>query len=310
VSRQSALNFEPGHEYSYSNTGYNLLAILVDRVSGIPFAEFTRQRLFEPLGMTSTSWRDDYTRIVKHRAVAYSTRRNGFATDMPFENVHGNGGLLTTVGDLLTWTQNLETGELGGPRFLALMHETGVLNDGNPITYAAGLVVDEFRGVPEVSHTGSTAGYRAFLARYPEQDLAVALLCNVGNVNPGSVGHQVADVLLGAAVRVADEPAQRDGAGRAETPERPAYRPSATQLAEYAGTYHSDDAETTLTIEIGGDGLVALRRPADRIPLMPEEADAFDSQLGAIRFIRDDDGNIIELTVRQGRVYDMRFQKR
>jgi CubicO group peptidase (beta-lactamase class C family) len=309
VSRQTALNFEPGHEYSYSNTGYNLLAILVDRVSGMPFAEFSRQRIFEPLGMTSTSWRDDYTRIVKHRAVAYSARRNGFATDMPYENVHGNGGLLTTVGDLLTWTQNLETGKLGGPRFLELMHETGVLNDGSRITYASGLVVDEHRGVPEVSHTGSTAGYRAFLARYPEQDLAVALLCNVGNVNPGSVGHQVADVLLGDAVRVADA-ALRNGGGRPDTPERPAHRPDLAQLAEYTGTYHSDDAETTLTIEIGGDGLVALRRPADRLPLMPTAPDAFDSRLGAIRFIRDDGGNVIELSVRQGRVYDMRFQKR
>ena len=104
VSRQRALNFPSGTRYSYSNTGYNLAAIIVSRVSGQPFAEFTRARIFVPLGMTRTSWRDDYTRIVKDRAIAYAAESGGFSTDMPFENVHGNGGLLTTVGDLLRWT--------------------------------------------------------------------------------------------------------------------------------------------------------------------------------------------------------------
>ena len=97
VSRQRSLNFPSGTRYSYSNTGYNLAAIIVSRVSGQSFAEFTRARIFEPLGMTRTSWRDDYTRIVKDRAIAYSGGPGAFSTEMPFENVHGNGGLLTTV---------------------------------------------------------------------------------------------------------------------------------------------------------------------------------------------------------------------
>jgi CubicO group peptidase (beta-lactamase class C family) len=101
VGRQRALNFAPGTSWSYSNTGYNLAAIIVARVSGLSFAEFCRQRLFEPLGMTHTSWRDDHTRIVKNRAIAYGEAGDGFHTLMPFEDVYGNGGLLTTVGDLL-----------------------------------------------------------------------------------------------------------------------------------------------------------------------------------------------------------------
>src|SRR5688572_25973184 len=97
VSRQKALNYPPGAAYSYTNTGYNLLVMIVDRVSGMPFAEFTRTRLFEPIGMRRTQWRDDYTRIVKDRAIAYEARFDGgLSMDMPFENVHGNGGLLTT----------------------------------------------------------------------------------------------------------------------------------------------------------------------------------------------------------------------
>src|SRR5215218_4339574 len=96
VSRQKALNFTPGTNWSYSNTGFNLAAMIVSRVSGQPFAQFSRERIFEPLGMTHTSWRDDYTRIVKHRAIAYESLADGYHEDMPFENVHGNGGLLTT----------------------------------------------------------------------------------------------------------------------------------------------------------------------------------------------------------------------
>src|SRR5687768_12979061 len=103
VSRQTALNYEVGAEYSYTNTGYNLAAIIVDRVSGMPFAEFSRTRIFEPLGMTSTQWRDDYTRVVKGRAPSYMLDSGAYRTIMPFENVHGNGGLLTTVGDLPRW---------------------------------------------------------------------------------------------------------------------------------------------------------------------------------------------------------------
>ena len=92
VSRQRSLNFEPGTKWSYSNTGFNLAAIIVSRVSGMSFAEFSKQRIFAPLGMTHTSWRDDHTRIVKGRAIAYSLENGEYHIEMPFENVHGNGG--------------------------------------------------------------------------------------------------------------------------------------------------------------------------------------------------------------------------
>jgi CubicO group peptidase (beta-lactamase class C family) len=105
LSRQRALNFPPGNEYSYSNSGYNLQVLIVERVSGMSFAEFTRRNIFEPLGMTHTQWRDDHTRIVKGRSIAYATNGDGFEIDHPIENVYGNGGLLTTVGDLLVWNE-------------------------------------------------------------------------------------------------------------------------------------------------------------------------------------------------------------
>jgi CubicO group peptidase (beta-lactamase class C family) len=151
LSRQKALNFTPGTRWSYSNSGYNLSAVLVDRVSGMSFAEFSRTRLFEPLGLTSTTWRDDYTRIVPKRAVAYASGRGGgYRMDMPFENVHGNGGLLTTVSDLLRWNAALDAGTLAGPAFAAEQQQPGTLADGRPIRYAMGLYTDVWKGVREV----------------------------------------------------------------------------------------------------------------------------------------------------------------
>jgi CubicO group peptidase (beta-lactamase class C family) len=198
VGRQRALNFPPGFEYSYSNTGFNLLAMVVERVTGEPFAQVSRDRIFQPLGLHQTRWRDDYRRIVPGRSSAYtSDGAGGYRIDRPIEDVHGNGGLLTTVEDLLRWDAALRSGTLGGPAFVELMHRTGVLSSGRSIAYAGGLQVGELDGLPEVAHTGSTAGYRAFLGRYPDQGFAVALLCNSGEVNPGRVGREVARHFLG-----------------------------------------------------------------------------------------------------------------
>ena len=189
--------------------------MIVARVSGKSFAEFSRERIFTPLGMTRTSWRDDYTRVVKGRAIAYSAGADGFRLSMPFENVHGNGGLLTTVGDLLKWNENFVTPKVGDAAFLQIQQEPGKLNDGKPHQYAMGLMVRPYRGVPEVSHSGSTAGYRAHLTRYPKQHLSVAVLCNVSSGNATQYAQTVADMYLGDALQPAADAVTASGAARA-----------------------------------------------------------------------------------------------
>lgn len=229
VSRQKSLNFPPGTEYSYSNTGYNLSAIIVERVSGESFAAFTKKNIFEPLGMTNTQWRDDFTRIVKNRATAYSRETDGVHLNMPFENVHGNGGLLTTVGDLLLWNENFVHLKVGGQAFVDEMQHRARLANRREITYASGLVVASYKGIPEVSHIGATAGYRAFLGRYPEQRVSVAVLCNLGDANAGELAHQVADVYLGDVVAKATTASRLD----------PTIRLPAPELAARAGVYRN-----------------------------------------------------------------------
>jgi len=204
LSRQRALNFAPGTRWSYSNSGFNLAAIIVSRVSGMSFADFTRQRIFEPLGMTHTSWRDDHTRVVPGRALAYEKASDGYHTEMPFENVHGNGGLLTTVGDLLTWTRNFRTPVVGDASFVTAQTTPGRFSDGQAHDYGMGVWVGAYRGLREVRHSGSTAGYRAYLTTFPGARAGVAVLCNAADANADAITYRVADRVLadGLAPRV------------------------------------------------------------------------------------------------------------
>ncbi len=243
VRRQRDLNFLVGTEYLYSNTGYVLASVIVTRVSGMPFARFTQERLFKPLGMNHTQWRDDYRRIVPNRATAYSREGSGWVQNMPFTMVHGNGGLLSTVGDWLTWNDALDRGLLGKPELTRMLETQGKLTNGRTLEYALGLTITEARpGIREISHGGSTAGYRTYLARYPEANrLSVALLCNAANANATGLARRVAGVFLPTAVAsVADT-----------TPARV----SSEERARVAGTYRNQATDNWFTISAAGEGL-------------------------------------------------------
>jgi CubicO group peptidase (beta-lactamase class C family) len=197
ITHQRALDFTPGSEYSYSNSGYNLLAIIVERVSKQKFPAFVEERLFKPLGMKNSSWRDDYQRIVPGRAQAYSRQGNGpWRLTMPFMNVYGNGGMLTTVGDWMKWNAMLDSKSLGAPLVDAL-ETRGVLNDGRKIIYALGLEVSTYKGLKDVSHGGATAGYQTFLARYPDNKVSIAVMCNGTSPSAGGVAANITDEVFG-----------------------------------------------------------------------------------------------------------------
>lgn len=285
VSRQRALNFPTGTRYSYSNTGYNLAAIIVSRVSGASFAEFSRTRIFEPLGMRNTSWRDDYTRIVKGRAIAYENARGTYRMDMPFENVHGNGGLLTTVGDLLRWTAHFSRPILGDAGFIREMQTPGRFSDGVQHDYALGLRIAAYRRVREVGHSGSTAGYRAYLADYPDQRVSVAVLCNV-SANATQHAHAVADLYLGEAVSA--------GTDRAAGPS--AYPLKPEELEIVAGQYRDVVTGEPLRIE-GENGQLRLN---GNTPLQAESGTRFTAPGG--RRVEVGSGTRLRLIDRFGRV--------
>jgi CubicO group peptidase (beta-lactamase class C family) len=198
IVRQKNLDFTPGAEYSYSNSGYQLAAIIVERVSKQKFRAFVEERLFKPLGMTKSSWRDDYQRLVPGRAQAYSRQgdKAPWRLNMPFMNVVGNGGMLTTIGDWMKWNAMLDSRSLGAPLVEALETQ-GVLNDGRKISYSLGLGVGTYKGIKQVSHSGGTAGYQTFLARYPDKKLSVGALCNGFPPSSGDVVEGIVDEILG-----------------------------------------------------------------------------------------------------------------
>lgn len=306
IARQRSLNYPPGSRYSYTNSGYNLLAMLVERVSGKSLDTFTRERLFVPLGMSRTSWRDDHRRIVPGRALAYGPVPGMMGLQrlvMPNEDAHGNGGLLTTVGDLLRWNEALRTRTVGGALGGALVDSLtrqGVLTDGTRITYAAGLVVDAYRGTPSIGHSGSTAGYRAYLARYPAQrDLSVAVLCNDSR-NPVPLVLTLVDSLGRGLAPVAPAPVP--------APVGAPFRADTAGLASYAGEYASDEVEVSVKVALTGGRLTLQRAPDRPVVLLPAADGRFTAGSLRIWFTRGTDGEPV-LHAGTSRAYDVEFRR-
>lgn len=305
LQHQRALNYPPGDKYSYTNSGFNLLAIIVSRVSGMPFATFSRERLFKPLGLTSTQWRDDFRRVVKGRAQAYSQENGQWELEMPFEDVHGNGGLLTTVSDLLTWTAMLEHPTPQWKAMVDSMHVRGRLTNGDTIDYALGLFISDYRGVHRVEHSGSTAGYRAELLRFPGKGLAIAVLCNAASAVPTRYSSQLVDSLLAPALGPAV--AARNQRPRADSS---TWHPGESDLAAFTGTYYSPDVETAVEVSVRNGALTLFRRPATRSVLRPASADAFTGFGSRVWFTRDESGRVAALHVGTSRAYDVVFERR
>ena len=273
LSRQTAVHFPPGSRYLYSNSGYTLLAVVVERVSGRTLREFTTTRLFEPLGMTQTTFRDDHTMIVRNRAYAYdSGRTGGYRLSIPDFAVVGASSLFTTVRDLARWNRNFRTGEVGGRGVLRQLREQGALAGGARISYGFGLVHGTHRGRPTIGHGGTDAGYRSEFLRFPDEDLGVAVLCNVRTADPGRLARDAADVFL--------PPAPRTASGRRarNRPPPPADRPAGAvasraapdrqALAALAGYYRRPEHDIPLQIVVRGDDLLLVEGGAGR-PLQP-----------------------------------------
>jgi len=245
---QTDLNFQPGAEYSYSNTGYNILAALVAEVSGMSFREFTDINLFQPLGMTDTHFQDDHAEIVENRALGYAPLGEGF------RNIHngltalGSSSLFTSVDDLAKWVMNFDDGRVGGMSVLERMQQRGVLNDGEVIAYAFGQGAGEYRGLETWGHTGSWAGSRTVVTRFPEQDFGVVILSNLATYNPSPKAQAIADLYLGDLL----EPMA--GAEAATPSQRPVVAVDTGLLDEYTGLYGLGPG-VWVTVERLGEGL-------------------------------------------------------
>ena len=280
LSRQTALNFPPGSDYVYSNSGYTLLAVVIERVSGQTLPEFTARRLFRPLGMAHTAFRDDHTMLVRNRAYAYA--RDGFGNyrlSIPDFAIAGATSLFTTVENLAHWNRNFGTGEVGGRDVLRQLAEPGALDDGARLSYAFGLAHGTHRGRRTIGHGGTDAGYRSEFLRFPDEDVAVAVLCNTGTADPGRLARGVADIFLpppstadiflpatpsiAPAVRETTPRSDRER-GTAPAPGRAggAFRPA--DFATLAGYYRRPGNDVPLRLVVRGDELALVAGGAEQ----------------------------------------------
>lgn len=269
AGRQKALDFVPGSEFFYNNSGYTLLGVIVTRVSGARFSEFAEARIFGPLGMRETHFRVDPNIVVPRRASAYRPRPGGgWWTSIPLSTTVGPWGLETTVGDLLKWEQNFVDARVGGRAVLDEMQTPGRLNDRRSTGYGFGLFIGIEGQMRRVRHGGGDFGYKAELVQYhsirdPGQHLAIAILCNGRTIDPQSLTRMVADIVLGPGVLAPLAPVAALA---------PAVSVGEAELAALAGTYWDPISGGVLRLVIK-DG-----------KLMPEGASQPFVPLGGGRF--------------------------
>ena len=250
IVRQKGVNFKAGEEFLYSDTNYFLMSQIVKRVTGQTLRQFAQQRIFGPLGMTSTHFHDDHTMIVPRRATGYAPHNGGgFEIDMSdFEQV-GDGSVMTTVEDLFKWDQNFDHPEVGGSDAIRHLTTPGALNNGQPIPYGMGLFIDHYRGLNWFHHSGEWVGYRAALSHFPDQHFSTLVTCNcVGSMNPMGMAKRVADLYLEKEFTRAEKTTSAHSSSSLP----------ATTLKRYAGTYWSEKNGALRKFQIRDDELVMV----------------------------------------------------
>ena len=308
ASRQKRLNFPPGTEYDYSNTGYVSLGIIVQRVTGKSLREFADEQMFKPLGMTNTHYHDDHTMVVPGRAAAYSPMPGGgFRINIWNNDIVGQGGLMTTIEDLQKWDENFYTGKVGGPGFLKRQLQQGRLANGTELSYAFGLTVTDYRGLRMVEHTGSSGGYRTIITRFPAAHTSVAALCNRSDANTVALAHGVAEIVLGARFT---QPLASRNQPQGPTSDTTMAPPSASSLTPLAGRYYSEELDATYELSVNGQTLLA-RRPrgeVDTLRVVGERTYRGDGM--TYRFAPNANGRATGFALDLGRVRGVEFLRR
>ena len=293
ISRQKELNFAPGEEYLYCNTGYILLAEIVARVSGQSFREFTDRNIFRPLGMTNSHFQDDHTIIITNRAFSYSSDSEGaFKNAFINSSVMGGGGMYSTVRDLARWLNNFDQGLVGGPGVLKQMHERGVLNNGKTNDYACGLSFQRYKGMEMVEHGGGFWGYRSETIRFPAQRFAIVLLANAGTIDTFHVTRQIADLFLTGTRPVTTPPAPKRNLQA-----RPVVEPDSAAFEAYTG--HYEIKGVIITVRIADKKLLARSTGGPEVELVPESQSGFviEEDQSRTLFHRNQSGKVMRLTV-------------
>jgi CubicO group peptidase (beta-lactamase class C family) len=313
VRRQRRLNFQPGERFLYSNTGYALLGIVVKRASGMPLRLFAARHIFEPLGMTRTQFRDDHRMTVRNRAQAYDPVESEFRLTVPKLDIVGDGGVYSTVQDLLRWDTNFETGLVGGREGVALLQTPGRLNSGSVTGYAMGLSMGRLGASPAMSMSGAFGGYSTSYVRVAELKLSVVALCN-SSTAPPELASQIATLYLPVTVGTGTLPGIaiptpyfRPQVAASEG-DRTIEIPDLMELAWLEGKYYCDELNMQVTLRLGGNVIHMERPRGNRITFSRVSAGVYASpEQMTILIVKDPAGSVKSFTLSFGRASDLRF---
>ena len=253
ISHQDELNFKPGDEFSYCNTGYTLMGEIVSRVTGKSFPDWCSENIFKPLSMDRTLFYDDHEKIVKDRAYSYNDSPVGLKKSVLSYANAGATSLFTTAEDLTKWSANFYKMKVGNKTVMKQMEERGILNKGDTLSYAFGQVISKYKGVNSIAHSGGDAGYRTFLVRFPEQQYSIVVLSNIGSFNPAALAYEVADIYLKKYLQQDNKPSETKPTTAAAGG---TVAVSENVLKLYEGQYKLN-AEMIVTIKIDGGKLTA-----------------------------------------------------
>ena len=308
LARQRALDFDPGDRFSYTNSGYFLLAEIVTRVSGVRASEFAQENVFDPLGMSHTRFYDDPNAIIPNQALGYSpTPESGYRLDILRSDVIGDLGVITTVEDLLHWDSNFYENELGGGTndLIATMFTRGRTKAGEELSYALGLEFGSYRGLSTMGHGGSAVGYVAEFLQFPEQRLSVVVLANLSSFRPARLARQVADLYL-ADQFTGPPPSGGQARSRPTPPEGIAL--SLAELEAFVGDFYSEELDFTYAFDVR-EGSLHLELRGDRMRLVPHPDDRFGWGRRELSFVRDESGAVSGFALDAGDVQGLRFRK-
>ncbi|MEP7232982.1 MAG: serine hydrolase domain-containing protein [Ginsengibacter sp.] len=236
LSKQQALNFKPGDKYSYSNSGFTMLAEIVKAVSGQTLRQFTDSAIFKPLGMTNTHFHDDYTEIEKNRSYSYDRKDSIHFTNAVLSySVAGATSLFTNINDMSKWVMNFYDHKVGDQKDIDMLTQKGKLNSGKELSYALGIVNDTWKGWRQYSHGGSDAGYRTYVTVFPDLKMGFMVFSNLGDFNPGEKVYQMADFFI------KDTASKKEAVKKEQRDSTAAILKDTISIKKFTGNYIGED---------------------------------------------------------------------
>lgn len=318
ISRQKELNFEPGSQYLYSNSGYTLLAEIAARASGKTFAEYTKENIFAPLGMNDTQFYDDANRIVKNRAGSYEKTNGAYKKKNLNHSAVGATGLLTTAEDLTKWALNFENPKIGDAELIRRFDEPSLLNNGQPVLFAVingensyhakGQFTRNYRGVDLLNHSGHDAGFRTFLLRFPAKKLSIIALNNDEHINIFQTSFTIANLYLKNDLKEMPNANPVNPASKKDQP----VKESNANLKDFEGKFYSEELNTDYTVRVRNGKLVLSHTRLRDAELTETGKDKFAGNIEfavEVEFLRDKDNAVTGFKISNWGAKNVRFDK-